>query len=120
MKSARLALLVALASLFVLVIGQAAFAGEYAPGKGYNDAPTHANSECVYNGVDDLDPEDDLIWGLAPSKGKVQSGGQLIAIQKNPNIDLPPGLPPYLTPPPGVQGVACNGHLNPLQGGDGG
>ncbi len=109
--SRRVAVVVSTA-LFVLLVGQAAFAGEWSPGKGeHNGAPDHANSDCVFNGQDDPDVEDDALWALTPAKGRVQSGGQMIAAIKQ-GVDLS-FLPPEETPFPGVQRFACNGHLAP-------
>lgn len=98
----RLMVVVSLASLWALGFAHAAIAGEWSPGRGeHNGAPSHARSECVFNGHDDDDEEDNALWAATPSGGVVQSGGQLIAA----------GFAP-----PGVQGEACNGHLNPLNG----
>lgn len=131
----RSLLIVALAALMVMAFGaSAAFAGEWnrghfnAPG-GDLPAKYHANSECLFNGLDQPDDSsfgagdgepwfapviggDDGLWGLTPAKGKVQSGGQMIAALKQ-GVALP--LPPEETPFPGVQRFACNGHTNPLK-----
>jgi hypothetical protein len=120
----RRALLVAvLAALMVLASAGAAFAGEWNPGH-FNDtggdlpAKFNANSECLFNGLDETDETslgagdgepffdpgdgtligDDGIWASAPSGGIVQSAGQAILA----------GIAP-----PGAPGEACNGHLNP-------
>ena len=98
MKLRRLAVIVPLALAFVMILSQVALAGEWGPGQGYNGAADKAQSECVFNGLDDPDPEDDETWAATPAKGKVQSGGQLIAAG-------------FI--PPGVQRFACNAHLNP-------
>ena len=108
MRRTRLAVAMTLSLLLLMTLAPAALAGEYAPGKGYNGAAGHANSECVYNGQDDIDIEDDFIWASTPAKGRVQSGGQLIAAQAQGTLPIP-------GPPPGVQGIACNGHLSPLK-----
>lgn len=85
---------VATTLLAALAFAPAVVAGEWAPGlNDHNGAAGRANSECVYNGRDDDDPEDDFLWAMTPAKGKVQSGGQLVAA----------GLGD-----PGVQGFACN------------
>lgn len=97
MRLRRLSVLVPAILVFVLLLSQVAMAGEWNK-QGYNGASEKAQSECVFNGLDDPDPEDDFVWSLTPAKGKVQSGGQLIAIGF---VD------------PGVQGFACNAHLNP-------
>ena len=132
----RSLLAAALAALMVLAVSAPAFAGEW--NKGHFNAPggdlpakDNGNSECLFNGRDEPDESvfeegdgeplfapgfgDDLTWGLTPAKGKVQSGGQMIAALKQ-GVDL--GLPPEETPFPGVQRFACNGHLNPLRGAD--
>lgn len=82
----------------VLAFGQVALAGEW-NGKEHLPSSGVAQSECVFNGLDDDDAGDNAIWASTPSGGIVQSGGQLIAA----------GFAP-----PGVQGEACNGHLHPL------
>ena len=132
----RSLLAAALAALMVLAASAPVFAGEWneghfnAPG-GDLPAKDNANSECLFNGRDEPDESafeegdgeplfapgfgDDLTWGLTPAKGKVQSGGQMIAALKQ-GVDL--GLPEEETPFPGIQGYACNGHLNPLRGAD--
>lgn len=115
----RLLFVAALAAL--MVMGSApAFAGEWNKGHfnepgGNLPAKYHANSECLFNGQDELDgedgepPFDDGFWSLTPAGAhnkagiRVQSGGQLVAAGFE---------------EPGVQGVACNGHLNPLRGAD--
>jgi len=115
----RSLLIVALAALMVMAMGaSAAFAGEW--NKGHFNAPggdlpakDNANSECLFNGQDELDdaevgepPFDDGFWSLTPAGAnnnagiRVQSGGQLVAAGF--------GVP-------GEQGVACNGHLSPLK-----
>ena len=127
----RRALLIALlaALMVVAMVASAAFAGEWNPGhfnKPGGDLPAkyHANSECLFNGLDEPDetslgagdgeplhlvevaPDvfepvgDDGDWGNTPARGKVQSVGQLVAAGF-----VPPGIP----------GEACNGHLNPLK-----
>jgi hypothetical protein len=81
-----------LASL--LVFGQVAYAGEWAPGlDDHIPSKEVARSACVFNGHEDDDPGDDATWAQTPAGGTVQSGGQLIA------ADLAP---------PGIQGDACN------------
>jgi hypothetical protein len=112
----------------------AAFAGEWNPGHfddpgGNVPAKGNANSECLFNGLDEPDESafeagdgeewfgpglggDDGLWGLTPAGGKVQSGGQMIAALKQ-GVDF--GLPPEETPFPGVQKYACNGHTAGLK-----
>jgi hypothetical protein len=98
LKRVRLLAIVSLSVLLLLAFAQVAFAGEWAPGlNDHNGAASHARSECVYNGHDDNDVEDDFIWEQTPAKGRVQSGGQLIAARI-----------PDISPEPGVQGFACN------------
>lgn len=100
MNRTYLRVVFALSLTLLLVLPQAAFAGEWAPGQNAsNGAASHANSECVFNGQDDDDLEDDDLWAMTPAGGRVQSGGQLIAIG---------------AVPAGIQGQACNGNLNPL------
>lgn len=100
MKRVRVAVVGIVVVLAMLATGPVALAGEWIPGKqSHTPAPGVAMSNCVYNGQDDDDLEDDEIWAQTPAGGRVQSGGQLIAA----------GLAP-----PGIQGTACNGHLNPL------
>jgi hypothetical protein len=122
----RRLLLVAAFTALMVMASAPAFAGEWNKGHfnepgGNLPAKYHANSECVYNGLDEPDATehpgedpfaDDGLWGLTPAGGKVQSGGQMIAALKQ-GVDL--GIPPEGTPFPGVQRFACNGHLNPLK-----
>ena len=119
MKRPLLACSIALVSL--LLSSQAALAGEWNPAKGDTAAKTHGGSNCLFNGRDqpdesapgagdgepiwfdangngDVDPEevsgDDGQWGSGPSKGKVQSYGQIVAS----------GFKAFAPSP----GVACN------------
>lgn len=96
---------VAIAAATIFGLGGTAFAGEWGPGNG--DTPIKsrqdcneeecpapagpANSVCAFNGRDQPDtgdnPEDhggeagdDEQWGATPAKGKVQSGGQFVAM----------------------------------------
>jgi hypothetical protein len=122
----RLMMVAALTALMVMAASAPAFAGEW--NKGHFNAPggdlpakSHGNSECLFNGQDEPDestagaedgegpgPEgyDDGLWSTTPAGAhnnagiRVQSGGQLVAL----------GFVP-----PGAQGQACNGHLNPLK-----
>jgi hypothetical protein len=80
--------------------GASAFAGEVNGKQQYIDAPSHANSICVYSG------QNALIENDAP--GRVQSYGQLVRIGLKGTPDVP------------SPGIACNGHLNPLKGDGGG
>lgn len=106
MKRVRIVAAVFLAMLSLFAFAQVAFAGEWAPGlNDFNGASGVARSECVFNGQDDPDPEDDFIWGMSPAGGRVQSGGQLVALGKQMGVELVPS---------GIQGQACNGHLNPI------
>lgn len=103
-------LLTGVALCFALIVGLAgpAMAGEWAPG---NDKLTPvkergvAASECAFSGRDepddgaagsDADLDDDALWAMGPSKGNVQSPGQLMVIGVT---------------PPGVPGDACRGNL---------
>jgi hypothetical protein len=72
--------------------GASAFAGEVNGQQQYINAPSHANSECVYSG------QNALAEGGDP--GRTQSYGQLVKLK----------LKDYIPSP----GEACNGHLNPL------
>ena len=99
MKQVRVIAAVSIAVLSLVAFGQLAWAGEWGPANGYNGADDVGQSDCVFNGRDDPDPEDDALWQSTPAGGRVQSGGQLIARG-------------YV--PPGIQGEACNAHLNPL------
>ena len=117
----RRALLIALLATLMVVgmVASAAFAGEWNPGHfnepgGNVPAKYNANSECLFNGLDEPDETflgagdgepidfggDDGDWGSTPAGGKVQSAGQLVAA----------GFAP-----PGAPGEACNGHLHPLK-----
>jgi hypothetical protein len=90
----RVPIVVATAMIALLAFAPAVAAGEWAPGlNDYNGAAGHGRSECVYNGQDDPDLEDNALWAMTPAKGRVQSGGQAIAAGF---VD------------PGVQGFACN------------
>jgi hypothetical protein len=111
----RYLLVVALAAVMLMASAGAAFAGEWNKGH-FNDdggnlpAKYHANSECLFNGQDEPDATegggDDAFWSITPAGShnqagvRVQSGGQGVAIGAE---------------TPGVQGVACNGHLNGLK-----
>lgn len=121
----RLALVGALAMALILTTAATAFAGEWNQGRwngtgGDLPAKYHANSECLFNGRDEPDESylgagdgepwvvlpdgstfhDDPLWGQTPARGRVQSGGQMIAAGAG---------------EPGAPGTACNGHLNPLK-----
>ena len=112
----RLALVLALSSLLVLAIGQMASAGEW--NKGHFNEPGgnvpgkyQANSECVFNGLDEPDETytgagdgeptayiaDDALWTQKPGQA-VQTAGHAHRL----------GIAE-----PGDPGQACNGHLNP-------
>jgi hypothetical protein len=54
----------------VPAIGPVRSPGEWGPGRGYNGAAYHANSACVFNSLDNPDPEDDFLWALTPAKGR--------------------------------------------------
>jgi hypothetical protein len=98
----RLVIGAALCAGTIAGFGGTALAGEWAPGAGGKLTPVHgskggvANSECAFSGRDEPDstedhygePGDDGLWGATPSKGKVQSPGQLVAAGF-----APPGLP---------------------------
>ena len=119
MKRPLLACSIALVSL--LLSSQAALAGEWNPAKGDTAAKTHGGSNCLFNGRDQPDESapgagdgepiwfdvngngdvdegevsgDDGQWGSGPSKGKVQSYGQIVAS----------GFKAFAPSP----GVACN------------
>lgn len=113
----RACLAAVLAAMMIVASAGAASAGEWNRGHfdgigGDLPAKYHANSECLFNGLDqpddmeqDLDFPDDDQWGSTPAGAhspvvKVQTGGQLVAAG-------------YV--PAGLQGVACNGHLNPYK-----
>lgn len=61
--------------------------------------PEHANSICSFSGLND-EPDD------PEEGGRVQSYGQIVRAGGKAMVPSP--------------GQACNGHLNPLQGGGGG
>lgn len=107
----RLLLVSAIAALMLFVSAASAFAGEW--NKGHFDAPGgdvpakyNANSECLFNGLDEPDATegtfpfgDDAIWSAKPGQS-VQTAGHAIRA----------GIAA-----PGDAGIACNGHLNPLK-----
>lgn len=72
-----------------------ALAGEVTGNQTPVPAPAHAQSWCVYSGQNHSDGPDD--------PGRTQSYGQIVAAGAKAQIPSP--------------GVACNGHLTPLQGG---
>ncbi len=99
---------VAIAAATIIGLGGTALAGEWGPGNG--DTPIKsrqdcteegcpapagpANSVCAFNGRDQPDtgdnpedhggePGDDEQWGMTPAGGKVQSGGQFVAMFAN-------------------------------------
>lgn len=115
MKRVRILVLLSALVLSLFAFGQAALAGEWAPGLGaHNGAAGVANSECVYNGHDDNDADDNFLWANTPSGGVVQSGGQIIAgTRTNPEFFEWLAGQGFPVPGPGIQGEACNGHLNP-------
>jgi hypothetical protein len=110
-----------LAVAMVMALSGVAFAGEWNKGHFNEDggnlpAKYHANSECLFNGQDELDVSngggepidfgsDDDLWSFTPAGAhnaagiRVQSGGQITATGAG-----------YVG-----QGEACNGHLNPLK-----
>ena len=119
----KIVLLMTVAAFATSMFAGAAFAGEWNQ-KGDVAAKTQGRSDCLFNGLDqpdesslgandgegpavdgDVGTYDDPLWSQTPAgansggKVRVQSGGQLIAI----------GFAP-----PGVQGEACNGNLNPI------
>jgi hypothetical protein len=95
----RPVLALALACTASLTLVPVVAAGEWSPGRGeHNGSSGHAASECVYNGHDDNDADDNALWAMTPAGGRVQSGGQLVAIGF---VD------------PGVQGFACNPQRSP-------
>lgn len=99
---------------FCLLLTAVVSAGEWSPGReAHNGAPDHAHSWCVYNGHDDDDVEDDELWAQTPSRGTVQSGGQMIAAQAQ-GVDL--GLPPEDAVFPGVEAFACNPNIGGTPG----
>jgi len=116
----RAAVVLVLAALMTVAGAGAAFAGEWnrgnfnAPG-GDLPAKYNARSECVFNGQDEPDATegvvfpDDEQWSSTPAGShnkagiRVQSNGQLVAAG-------------YI--PGGIPGQACNGHLNPINTGD--
>lgn len=124
----RVLFVAVLAVAMVIALAGTAFAGEWNQGHFNEDggnlpAKYNANSECLYNGQDELDlnngggePADPVLgyddpqWSLTPAGAhnqagiRVQAGGQLIAAGF-----IPAG------PGGAGQGVACNGHLNPLK-----
>jgi hypothetical protein len=95
------------ALLSLLAFAPVAVAGEWAPGlNDHNGSAGHAQSECVYNGRDDPDAEDDAMWSQTPAGGRVQSGGQATAAGAragDPNMFIPTG----------IQGFACNPQAAP-------
>ena len=111
------ALFAALLVMMMTLGATAALAGEWNKGH-FNEpggdlpAKANSNSECLFNGQDEPDategPGDDGLWELTPAGAhnqagiRVQSGGQIVAAFG------PEGNA-------GVQGVACNGHLNGLK-----
>lgn len=93
-------------------------------------AKENARSECLFNGLDEPDESapgagdgeelyydedqeawvgDDGDWAQTPAGGKVQSGGQIKASSAQVTGD-----PGAFTGGAGVEGVACNGHTNPI------
>jgi hypothetical protein len=114
----RTLIILTLALALVLAMAGVALAGEWNPGH-FNEpggdlpAKFHANSECLFNGLDEPDESalgagdgeptqyfaDDGFWSTTPAGGRVQSAGQSIVGGSE----------------PGEAGVACNGHLNPLK-----
>ena len=107
-------------SLTLMCLGmfsQGVFAGEWNPSQGEVAAKQNANSECLFNGLDETDAvfgggepngptgPDDPLWSSTPAGAhgntRVQSYGQLVAF----GLKGAPGVP--------SPGIACNGHLNP-------
>jgi hypothetical protein len=85
-------LVAASCGLAMIAVGSAsAFAGEVNGKQEYINAPAHANSECVYSGLNALIEGDD--------PGRTQSYGQIVAQGGKAFVPSP--------------GEACNGHLNP-------
>ncbi len=102
----RFGVAVSIALMSLLVLSQAAFAGEWNPAKGDVAAKVHGGSFCLFNGRDQPDETapgagdgeptwfdanengvvdageifaDDGQWGSTPAGGKVQSYGQIVA-----------------------------------------
>ena len=104
----RFGVAVSLALMSLLVVSQAAFAGEWNPATGDVAAKVHGGSLCLFNGRDQPDETapgagdgestvpfaDDGLWGSTPAGGKVQSYGQIVASGGKDFVPSP--------------GVACN------------
>lgn len=104
----RFGVAVSIALMSLLVLSQAAFAGEWNPAKGDVAAKVHGASACLFNGLDQPDETapgrgdgestvpfgDDGLWGSTPAGGRVQSYGQIVASGGKASAPSP--------------GVACN------------
>ena len=86
-----------------VVLGGAgtAFAGEVTGNGSVNQAPTHANSECAFSGLED---GTDIPPGAPSGPGTTQNWGQIPKAQRD-----------FLTSIGVSPGALCNGHLSPLK-----
>lgn len=99
----RALVVAALCAVGIAVLGAgSAFAGEVNGNGDQTAGISHANSICVFSGLNDnpysTDPED--------PGGRVQNYGQIVAAGGKAFVPSP--------------GVACNGHTGELAGGPGG
>ena len=90
------------AAVFVGASASAASAGEITGNGKPTAGPAHANSICVFSGLED--GEEDPTGPSGP--GTTQNWGQ-----------IPKDFRAFLTSIGENPGLACNGHLNPLKGG---
>jgi hypothetical protein len=93
----------AIAAVTIMGFSGTALAGEWAPGRGTTPIKSQqtetapagpARSICAFNGADQPDdgdmpeehlegPGDDADWEMTPAGGRVQSGGQFVAMFAN-------------------------------------